>query len=202
MFRTSLKKHRFLWIFFVAVAATALFGSVVGTGGGKQGASLPGVVPLDEDLAKGPRLLFVQQDQVTAFPPDGAGIREGSVRGAITGVSITNFHLVPIGPTEFVSDELSLFTDVEGDQILFHVRFDGRFITPLTGDPVDEFPGRENIYLFGGVTSGVYEVVKATGKFQALIGRKFPAKGLGMTPARNPAIGTTYVEIYNDQFEF
>jgi hypothetical protein len=202
MFRTSFKNHWLIWILFAAVAATALYGAVAGAGGGKQGVALPGVVPLDEDLAFGPKLLFVQQDQVTAFPPDGSGLREGTVRGAITGTSVTNFQFIPTGPTEFFSDELSLFTDVDGDQILFHVKIDGRFVTPLTGDPVADFPGRENLSLIAGIFSGVYEAVKATGKYQALLGRKFPAKGIATTPARNPAIGASYMEIYSDQFQF
>ena len=157
------------------------------------------VIPLDDDLPDEPELLFIQQDQVTLFPPNGAGIREGTVRGAINGSSITNFQFVPTGPTTFTSDELSLFADSDGDQILFHVTIDGRFEVPLKGDVDENFPGRENLALVVGLFSGMYEVVKATGKYQTFLGRKFPTKGLAMTPARNPAIGTVYMEIFKDE---
>jgi hypothetical protein len=142
-----------------------------------------------------PRVLFVQQDAVTLFPPDGAGVRVGTVQGAITGGSTTNFQFIPTSPTEFYSDELSLFTDTSGDQILFHVQLTGHFVTPLTGEEDENFPGREDVNLVSGLFSGVYEVVDATGIYLSLMGAKFPAKGLGITPARYPAQGATYMEI-------
>lgn len=159
-------------------------------------------VPFEEDILTAPKVLFIQQDVVTSFPPTGDGLRLGTVRGALTGISTTNFQFIPKTPTEFTSDELSLYTDANGDQVLFHVKLDGRFVTPLSGTPDPNFPGRDQLNLVNGTFGGTYEVIQATGQYLGLVGRKFPARGLAVTPVKNPAIGVSYMEIFSDTFEF
>lgn len=156
-------------------------------------------VDLEPNMAVSPKLLFIHQDAVTSFPATGDGVRTGTMRGAISGAAVTNFQFLPVPPPEFASDDLTLLNDIDGDQILFRVQVDGHFIIPLQGPEGDP---RQNINQIGGPFSGIYEVVEATGKYQYLIGRKLPCKGIGMLPAKNPAIGSVYAEIYSDTFDF
>lgn len=153
----------------------------------------------EPNLAVTQKLLFIHQDVVTSFPPTGDGVRTGTFRGALSGTATTNFQFLPVPPPNFAADDLTLFTDVDGDQILFRVQVQGRFILPLEGPETDP---RKDIILFGGPYSGIYEVVEGTGKYLFLVGRKFPCKGIGTTPAKNPAIGSVYAEVYSDQFNF
>lgn len=157
----------------------------------------------EPNLVLGPKLLFIHQDSVTSFSATGEGVRIGTMRGAISGVATTNFQFLPLPPPDFKADDLTLLTDTEGDQILFRVQVSGRFLQHLTGPETDPAgnPNRRKMVEFGGPYTGIYEVIQATGKFQSLIGRKFPCKGVGITPAKNPAIGGVYAEIYEDRFE-
>lgn len=153
----------------------------------------------ETNMLLSPKLLFIHQDVVTDFPATGDGVRTGTFRGAISGTATTNFQFLPIPPPEFAADDLCLLVDPEGDQILFRVQVQGRFIVPVQGPSEDP---RKDIVAFGGPYTGIYEVVEATGKYQSLVGRKFPCKGVGTTPAKNPAIGSVYAEVYSDQFDF
>ena len=92
-----------------------------------------------------------------------------------------------------------MLTDPDGDQILFRVQVTGHFLVFLQA-PADD--PRHELNQVGGPFSGVYEVVEATGKYQGLIGHKFPCKGIGTLPAKNPAIGSVYAEVYSDEFDY
>lgn len=142
------------------------------------------------------RVIFAQQDNVLSFPPTGDGVRVGTVTGIISGTSITNFQFLPVPPPEFRADDLCAVSDLDGDQILFRVRVVGRFLEAF-GDA--SLPSGI-VFGLGGPYTGTYEVIRATGKYGYLVGRKFPCKGLGSNPAKGNLLGTVYVEVYSDQF--
>lgn len=146
---------------------------------------------------RGPSLLFVQQDQVLAFPPTGDGVRVGTATGRLNGTTITNFQFLPVPPPVFQADDLVNLNDSDGDQILFRAKVTGRFLAPF-GDA-----SRPNGIVFGlgGPFTGTYEVIQANGKYVYLIGRSFPCKGLGSNPAKPGFLGTVYVEVYSDRFD-
>lgn len=174
----------------VLVAGTALWAAA--------GRRDNGIDP-EPNLGASPQILFIHQDVVTDFPATGDGVRTGTFRGALSGTATTNFQFLAVPPPAFAADDLTLFTDVEGDQILFRVQVEGRFLVHLEGPQTDP---RKTINLFGGPYTGIYEVLEATGKYRYLVGRKFPCKGVGTTPAKHPAIGSVYAEVYNDVFQF
>ena len=151
----------------------------------------------EPNMLESPRLLFVHQDVVTSFPATGDGVRSGTMRGAISGSTTTNFQFLAVPPPEFASDDWTLLTDPDGDQILFRVQVTGRFLVFLEA-PADD--PRHELNKVGGPFTGIYEVVEATGKYLGLIGHKFPCKGIGTLPAKNQAIGSVYAEVYDDEF--
>ncbi|MGH9722110.1 MAG: hypothetical protein ACRD8O_18025 [Bryobacteraceae bacterium] len=140
-------------------------------------------------------ILFRTLDEVLIFPPTGDGVRTGTAVGIISGVTTTNFQFLAVPPPEFKADDLVAITDVDGDQILFRAQVTGRFLAPF-GDPT-----RGPVAGLGGPYAGTYEVLRATGKFGYLVGRKFPCKGLGMNPARQGFLGSVYTEVYTDRFD-
>ena len=153
----------------------------------------------EPNMLQSPRLLFIHQDVVTSFPASGDGVRSGTMRGAISGSCTTNFQFLAVPPPDFASDDWTLLIDPDGDQILFRVQVTGHFLVFLQA-PADD--PRHELNQVGGPFSGVYEVVEATGKYQGLIGHKFPCKGIGTLPAKNPAIGSVYAEVYSDEFDY
>ncbi len=153
----------------------------------------------EPNMLHSPKLLFIHQDVVTSFPATGDGVRSGTMRGAISGSATTNFQFLAVPPPDFASDDWTLLTDPDGDQILFRVQVTGRFLVFLQA-PADD--PRHVLNQVGGPFSGIYEVVEATGKYESLIGRKFPCKGIGTLPDKNPAIGSVYAEVYSDQFDY
>jgi hypothetical protein len=158
-------------------------------------------IDLEPNLASAPKLLAIQQDAVTQFLATGEGVRVGTMRGTFSGVVTQNFQFLAVPPPDFKADDLILLVDNDGDQMLFRAQVTGRFLSFLTGptpDPAGN-PNRKKLVEFGGPFTGIYEVIQGTGKFQGYIGRKFPCKGLGITPAKNQAIGFGYTEIYDDK---
>lgn len=144
-----------------------------------------------------PAVLFVGQDNVLAFPPTGDGVRVGTAVGKLSGTTITNFQFLPVAPPAFAADDLVALSDSEGDQILFRARVNGRFL-PAFGDAT--LPNGI-VFGLGGPFTGTYEVIKASGKYGYLVGRKFPCRGIGSNPAKPGFLGTVYVEVYSDRFE-
>jgi hypothetical protein len=197
------KKWTWVAILLVVLVSTTLWAAGVG------GRTSPGVrihtggaaneIDPEPNLAITRKLLFIHQDTVTSFPPTGDGVRTGTFRGALSGAVTTNFQFLPVPPPEFAADDLVLLTDPDGDQVLFRVQVQGRFVIPLEGPETDP---RRRINEIVGPFTGIYEVVEATGKYLFLEGRKFPCKGVGTLPAKNPALGSVYVEIFSDQFDF
>lgn len=152
----------------------------------------------ETNLLESPKLLFIHQDVVTSFPATGDGVRSGTMRGAISGSTTTNFQFLAVPPPDFASDDWTLLVDPDGDQILFRVQVTGRFLVFLQA-PADD--PRHELNQVGGPFTGIYEVVEATGKYQGLVGHKFPCKGIGTLPAKNPTIGSVYAEVYSDEFD-
>jgi hypothetical protein len=187
--RQMFSRRTVLLALLVLVAGTALWAA----------SGRDSKIDLEPNMALAPQILFIHQDMVTDFPPTGDGVRTGTMRGVLSGTATTNFQFLAVPPPEFAADDLTLFTDVEGDQIVFRVQVQGRFLVHLEGPEADP---RKTINLFGGPYTGIYEVIEATGKYRYLIGRKLPCKGVGTTPAKNPALGSVYAEIYNDTFQF
>lgn len=142
-------------------------------------------------------IVFVQQDSVQSFPPTGDGVRVGTVTGQINGTSITNSQFLAVPPPEFQADDLCAVTDLDGDQILFRVQVTGRFLEAFG----DSARPSGIVFGLGGPYTGTYEVLKATGKYGYLVGRKFPCKGVGSNPAKGNQPGTVYCEVYSDRFD-
>lgn len=144
-----------------------------------------------------PAVLFVSQDNVLAFPATGDGVRVGTATGRLAGTTITNFQFLPVPPPAFGADDLVVLSDPEGDQILFRARVTGRFLAPFGEATLPN----GIVFGLGGPFTGTYEVIKASGKYGYLVGRKFPCRGLGSNPAKPGFLGTVYVEVYSDRFD-
>jgi hypothetical protein len=148
--------------------------------------------------AWGPDVIFVQRDTVVEFnPATGLGTQVGTVEGRIQGSSIVNFQFRPVSQTDITFDNRVLITDLDGDQIIFRHVGTGRFIVPPLSDP-DSPIG--NLMGIGGPLVGTYEAIKASGKWEYLVGRKFPVRSISANPAK-PLPGPSYVEVYADSFD-
>jgi len=156
--------------------------------------------PLPEANLPAPKLLWIQQDVVTSFPATGDGVHLGTVRGIINGISTTNFQFIPDqAPPFFRAEDLTLFVDLDGDQMTFLIKWDGRIVTPLKG-PVSNLNKSRDLNTLVGAFTGSYEVVEGTGKYKGWVGRKFPAKGLAANAAKGALqpFGASYTEVYDD----
>ncbi|MEQ1884896.1 MAG: hypothetical protein ABL967_07525 [Bryobacteraceae bacterium] len=150
----------------------------------------------------GLRLFFAFRDTVIRFDTtNGIGAHIGTVEGAITGTSITNFQFIPTSQTTIVFDNRCLISDIDGDQIIFRVVGNGRFIIP---PPTDTTSPLGNLAGIGGPLIATMTALQGTGKYSFLVGRKFPCKMIA-TNAATPAIGTiggvlgnVYGEVYSD----
>ncbi len=188
--KRALKNRRVLFVTLLILASTTAWAVL---------AQRPQrLIDPEANMLETAKLLFIHQDVVTSFPATGDGVRSGTMRGAISGSTTTNFQFLAVPPPEFASDDWTLLTDPDGDQILFRVQVAGRFLVFLEAPANDS---RRHLNQVGGPFTGIYEVVEATGKYQGFVGRKFPCKGIGTLPAKNQAIGSVYAEIYSDEFE-
>ena len=164
-----------------------------------QGGTVPTVDPITPfaPLPSAPRILFIHQEVVTSFPATGDGVHLGTVRGWINGMSITNFQFIPDPPPNFHSLDFTLFVDLDGDQILFTVTWQGRIVDPLKA-PASNVNKSRDIMALTAVFTGHYEVTDATGKYRALIGNKYPCKGMASNAAKGPLqpFGASYTEVY------
>jgi hypothetical protein len=148
-------------------------------------------------LPGAPKILFIHQEVVTSFPPTGDGVHLGTVRGWINGMSVTNFQFIPDPPPNFHSLDFTLFMDLDGDQILFTVTWQGRIIEALKA-PASTVNKARDLMSLTAVFTGFYEVTDATGKYRALLGKKFPCRGMASNAARGPLqpFGASYTEVY------
>lgn len=141
-------------------------------------------------------LFFTQRDTVVDFQPNtGLGLQVGTVEGLISGTSIVNFQFTPVSQTEINFDNRALITDLDGDQVIFKNVGKGRFLIPPLSDTSSPLG---NLMGIGGPLTGTYECIKATGKFEFLVGRKFPYRSVASNPARAGFPGQVYVEVYSD----
>lgn len=147
----------------------------------------------------GLQLFFAFRDTVINFNgSNGIGNHIGTVEGAITGTSITNFQFLPTSQTTINYDNRCLITDLDGDQIVFQVVGTGRFLAPPLSDANHKTLG--NLMTLGGPLVATMTAIQASGKYAFLIGRKFPCKMVA-TNAFNPSsgvLGNVYGEVYSD----
>lgn len=143
----------------------------------------------------GTPLIFTQRDSVLSFNANGSGVRVGTVTGLLNGQITTNFQFAAVAPPAFSATDQALFTDLDGDQMLFTTTQSGRFLFSIAPDaPAGAVGGT------GGPYTGVYTVTKASGKYATFVGRKFPCRGIAMNPAVQGLTGTVLVEVYSDRF--
>jgi hypothetical protein len=146
----------------------------------------------------GLELFFAFRDTVINFNNStGVGDHCGTVEGAITGTSITNFQFIPTSQTTIKFDNRCLISDLEGDQIIFQVVGTGSFIVP---PPTDSSSTLGNLMSLGGPLVATFIVTVATGKYLFLVGRKFPCKMMASN-VTNPStglLGNVYGEVYSD----
>ena len=115
----------------------------------------------------------------------------------LKGTLLQNFQFIFTSPTTVQTpSDRGLFTDLDGDQILFKYAGTGTFITPLS-DPSSPFGNLMNV---GGPFKVTYTVLNATGKYKFMIGMAFPGK-IVATNAVNSSpgvLGSVYAEIYSN----
>jgi hypothetical protein len=146
----------------------------------------------------GMQLFFAQRDSVTAFnPSNGLGTQVGTTEGTITGTSITNFAFVPTSQTTITFDNRCLITDTDGDSIIFDVNGSGSFLIPPPSDPNSSLG---NLLALGGPLVATYTALIATGKYEFLVGEKFPAvfSAENAVGGSSGLLGTVYVEVYSN----
>ena len=152
----------------------------------------------DAVFNSGLQLFFAQRDTVVNFnASNGLGDQLGTVEGAITGTSITNFQFIPTSQTNIKFDNRCLITDLDGDSIIFDVNGTGTFLIPAPTDPNSSLG---NLMALGGPLRATYTAISATGKYAFLVGRKFPAKMAAANAVNGSAgvLGMVYVEVYSD----
>jgi hypothetical protein len=172
-----------------------ILAGLLGAFGAGKVAKAAGGSDLERKLFEIP-LFFTQRDTVVDFQPaTGLGLQVGTVEGLIAGTSILNFQFIPISQTEINFDNRALITDLDGDQIIFRNAGRGRFIVPPLSDASSPLG---NLMGVGGPLTGSYEAIRASGKFEFLIGRKFPYRSIATNPVRPGFPGQVYVEVYSD----
>src|SRR6185312_5994747 len=149
-------------------------------------------------LGGGLELFFAQRDTVINFNGNtGIGDQLGTTEGVIAGTSITNFQFIPTSQTTIKFDNRCIVSDLDGDSIIFDVNGTGTFLAPPPSDPAHALG---NLMALGGPLKATYTAIIATGKYQFLIGRKFPAKMMACNAVQN-SVGVlvqVYVEVYSD----
>jgi hypothetical protein len=152
----------------------------------------------DAVFNSGLELFFAFRDTVINFNNStGVGDHCGTVEGAITGSSITNFQFIPTSQNTIKFDNRCMISDLDGDQIIFQVVGTGKFIIP---PPTDASSPLGNLMSLGGPLVATFIVTVATGKYVFLTGRKFPCKMMASN-VTNPStglLGNVYGEVYSD----
>jgi len=157
-------------------------------------------------------ILFILQDKVINFDGAGQGIQVGTATGKINGVSITNFQFEFFSAfPDFTVETRTGITDPDGDQIIFRMLGEGRFLLEPLQDPTapavqvlgPSFPP------LGGPVTGTYEVLATSGKYAERFetGEIFPFRAVGYNP--NPLaiggppsdslLGAVYTEVFSNR---
>jgi hypothetical protein len=165
-------------------------------------------------------VLFTFRTSVINFNQNtGVGNETGHADGVLQGDYISNFQFIPTSSTPPITvmtpNDRALFTDVDGNQILFKYAGTGTFFNGLS-DPTTSLGPAPNTVLgnvqgIGGYFLIDYTVLQASPKYQFLIGRVFPAKITATNsayPSPTPCVptgtpgtpcavfGSSYGEIY------
>lgn len=166
---------------------TGLFG-LAGLSSAKDAAA-------DDDRRES-QLLFSYRTFVINFNiQTGVGDDIGTVEGVLAGTILQNFLFVFTSPTTVVTtSDRALFTDLDGDQIVFKYAGTGNFIAPLS-DPSSPLG---NLMSVGGPFQVTYSVLSTSGKYKFLAGRQFPARLVATNAVNSSAgvLGSVYGEIY------
>src|SRR5215831_9008618 len=87
-----------------------------------------------EDDQKGSQLLFSYRNIVINFSlSTGIGTDIGTTDGVLKGTLLQNFQFLFTSPTTVTTpSDRGLFTDIDGDQIVFKYAGNGNFISPLS----------------------------------------------------------------------
>jgi hypothetical protein len=142
------------------------------------------------------QLLFSYRNIVINFAlSTGLGTDIGTTDGILKGTLLQNFQFIFTSPTTVTTpSDRGLFTDIDGDQIVFKYTGTGNFITPLS----DSSSPLGNLMNVGGPFNITYTVLNASGKYKFMIGMTFPGK-IVATNAVNSSVGVlgaVYAEIY------
>lgn len=170
---------------------------------GLAGLSAVGNAAADNDKANdngngndSQQLFFSYRNLVINFNiQTGAGTDIGTVDGIIAGTILQNFVFTFTSPTTVTTtSDRGLFTDLDGDQILFKYAGNGNFIAPLT----DASSPLGNLMSVGGPFTITYTALSATGKYKFLIGKQFPGKIIATNAVNSSpgVLGSVYAEIY------
>ena len=152
----------------------------------------------DAVFNSGLELFFAFRDTVINFnTSNGVGDHCGTVEGAITGTSITNFQFIPTSQATIKFDNRCMISDLDGDQIIFQVVGTGTFIIP---PPIDASSSLGNLMSLGGPLVATFTTKVATGKYVFLTGREFPCKMMAsnVTSPSTGVLGNVYGEVYSD----
>jgi hypothetical protein len=146
----------------------------------------------------GSELFFSYRNLVINFDlSTGIGSDLGTVDGVLKGTILQNFQFIFTSPTTVQTpSDRALFTDLDGDQIVFKYTGTGNFIVPLS-DPTSPLG---NLMSVGGPFKIIYTVLSASGKYTFLVGQEFPGKIVATNAVSSSAgvLGSVYAEIYAD----
>jgi hypothetical protein len=144
-------------------------------------------------------VLFTYRTLVLRFGPATApgttvtffGDDVGTADGILTGALIQTFN-VTVNPTTGAANtgpDRALFTDLDRDQISFEYAGTGIFLPPSNIG---------KLMSAGGSLAVTYTVLEASGKYQFLIGRQFPAAVIAtnMVNSSSGVVGVVYAEVY------
>jgi hypothetical protein len=150
-------------------------------------------------------ILFTFRTSVINFNlQTGVGNETGHVDGVLQGDYISNFQFIFTSQTTVATpNDRALFTDVDGNQILFKYAGTGTFFNGLSDNTpsLPNPPGAVNlgnVQAVGGYFLIDYTVLQASPKYAFLVGRIFPAKIAASNSAypSNGVFGSSYGEIY------
>jgi hypothetical protein len=144
-------------------------------------------------------LLFAYRTLVIRFSPASApgatitfaGDDVGTVEGILSGALIQTFTVTVNTTTGAATTgpDKALFTDLDRDQISFEYAGTGTFLPPSN---------LSKLMSAGGSLAVTYTVLDASGKYQFLIGRQFPAAVIATNAvnASSGVAGCVYAEVY------
>jgi hypothetical protein len=185
------KRRSILKSFLALAGASSVTKAVAGEQAGEARTARTG--PGGEPILYTARTMVVRFSPTTppgttiTFAGDDFGWTDGAIKGAL----IQSFT-VTVNPTTGAAatgPDHALFTDLDRDQISFEYEGTGTFLPPSN---------LNKLMAAGGSLAVTYTVLDASGKYQFLIGRKFPAAVVA-TNAANPSsgvMGPTYTEVY------